>query len=57
MKTYTKPEIANTDNARIVTVLAAKAVGMLLGAYVAKKLLGDDIVGKLQGIEGVLACE
>lgn len=57
MKTYTKPEIANTDNARIVTVLAAKAVGMLFGAYVAKKMLGDDIVGKIQGIEGVLVCE
>ena len=55
MKKYTKPELIDTNNSRIVTVLAAKAVGMLIGAYAAKKLLGDDDTKSIQALESVIA--
>ena len=57
MKSYTKPELTDASGERIVTVLAAKAVGMLIGALAAKKVLGDDVKESMLGIESVLAYE
>ncbi len=58
MKEYTKPELTNASNDRIVTVVAASAVGMLLGLAATKKVMeihADSL--RLPGLESVLAYE
>lgn len=57
MKSYARPEVTNASTERIVTVLAAKAVGMLIGALAAKKVLGDDVSETMHGMESVLVYE
>lgn len=59
MKEYSKPELtdpANTD--KIVTVVAASAVGMLLGLAATKKVMEVNSVGlTAPWLESVLAYE
>ena len=58
MKEYTKPELTSSNNERIVTVVAASAVGMLLGLAATKKVMEIHAESRrLPGLESVLAYE
>ena len=59
MKEYRRPELTDPANMdKIVTVLAAKAVGMLLGLAATKKVMEINALElNAPGLESVLAYE